>query len=229
MCGRFAFYSSHEAIERLFGVLDAAAVEPRYNIAPTQFVPVVRTDHHGVRRLAMLYWGLIPSWAKDKSIGARMINARAETAREKPSFRTAYRKRRCLVLADGYYEWQQAPGGKQPWFIRLASGGPFGIAGLWESWVEKSGEAPLESCTILTAAAAPALASLHSRMPLTVCPEDYSAWLDPRLDDAEKVDAMLASGAQQAMLAVPVSRRVNDARNEGAELIEPGLQPRAAS
>jgi putative SOS response-associated peptidase YedK len=225
MCGRFAFYSSHEAIARLFGVVDAASVEPRYNIAPTQFVPVVRTDHAAVRRLAMLYWGLIPGWAKEKAIGARMINARVETARDKPAFRAAYRKHRCIVLADGYYEWQQRPDGKQPWFIRTAVGEPFAMAGLWESWLEKPGEPPLESCAILTGEPTAPLAGIHNRMPVVLPPQDYAAWLDPKFDDADKVDALLAQRSHVAMQAVPVSRRVNNARNEGAELITPAGEP----
>lgn len=221
MCGRFAFYSSHEAMARLFGVLDAPNVEPRYNIAPTQFVPVVRTDHAAVLRLAMLYWGLIPFWAKEKAIGARMINARIETLRAKPAFRAAYRKRRCLVLADGYYEWQPREGGKQPWFIRAASGEPFGMAGLWESWVEKPGEPPLESCVIVTGELTDAHGAIHNRTPVIVPPAQYAAWLDPKIDDADQVDALLASASRPAMRAVSVSRRVNNARNEGADLITP--------
>lgn len=221
MCGRFAFYSSHEAIARLFGVHGPAAIEPRYNIAPTQFVPAVRADGEGVRRLAMLYWGLIPGWAKERSIGARMINARAETLAEKPSFRSAFRRRRCLVLADGYYEWQARPGGKQPWFIRAASGEPFAFAGLWERWVEREGEPPLESCAIVTTAASAELAPLHHRMPVVLPPEAYEIWLDPRLEDTTKLAPLLAGTPAVAMRAEPVGRRVNDVRNDGPELIVP--------
>src|SRR5512140_2561947 len=137
MCGRFAFYSPHEAVVRLFGVAaDAPGIEPRYNIAPTTYVPAVRVlaDDPQTRRLGLLYWGLVPSWAKDRSMGARMNNARAETLREKPSFRNAYQKRRCLVLADGYYEWQRSAASKQPYYIQLASFEPFAMAGLWEAW-----------------------------------------------------------------------------------------------
>jgi putative SOS response-associated peptidase YedK len=126
MCGRFAFYSAHESIVRLFGVADVPEVEPHWNIAPTQFVATVREQARGDRRLTMLYWGLVPYWAQGRTIGARMINARCETLKEKAAFREAYRRRRCLVLADGYYEWQRAAGVKQPWFIHLASGEPFG-------------------------------------------------------------------------------------------------------
>lgn len=227
MCGRFAFFSAHEAVARLFGVPDAPAIEPRWNIAPTQYVPVVRTDNAGVRRLAMLYWGLVPSWAKEKAIGARMINARSETAREKPSFRAAYRKRRCLVLASGYYEWQKLPAGKQPWFITQVGGEPFGMAGLWETWVEKPGEPPLESCTILTSAPSETLARIHDRMPVILGAADHARWLDPRLDDGDAVDALLREHARAHMQASPVSRRVNNARNEGEQLVEPVELPAA--
>jgi putative SOS response-associated peptidase YedK len=220
VCGRFAFYSAHEAVRDLFGVADAPEIAPHWNIAPTRYVPVVRTDASGARRLAMLYWGLVPSWAKEKAIGARMINARAETLADKPSFRTALRRRRCLVLANGYYEWQKREGAKQPYYIRLASEEPFGMAGLWESWVEREGEAPLESCTIVTTAAHPELAPIHDRMPVVMLPEHYGAWLDPSVQDPGLLAPLLVPrpGAQFAM--VPVSRRVNDARNDGPELVE---------
>jgi putative SOS response-associated peptidase YedK len=221
MCGRYAFFAAHEAIARLFGVLDAPPIDARYNIAPTQFVPVVRSDSEGVRRLAMLYWGLLPPWAKEKSLGARMINARAETAREKPAFRAAYRKRRCLVLASGWYEWQRTSGAKQPFFLRQADAEPFGMAGLWESWVERAGEPPLESCTILTGAPDPALAFIHDRMPVIIAPHNYGRWLDRRLEDADVLDAIVAERPSGPLAAQPVSRAVNSARNEGPELIEP--------
>jgi putative SOS response-associated peptidase YedK len=137
MCGRFAFYSPHEAVIRLFGVAAAPEIEPRWNIAPTQFIATVR-EPCGPRELAMLCWGLVPSWAKEKSIGARMINARSETLTEKPSFRNAFRRRRCLILADGYYEWQRSGAVKQPYFIAFGDGQPFGMAGLWERWRARS-------------------------------------------------------------------------------------------
>src|SRR5262245_61034841 len=134
MCGRFAFYSPHESVVRLFGVSESPEVAPHWNIAPTQYVAVVREAPDDSRRLSMLYWGLVPYWAENRSIGARMINARAETLKDKSAFRNAYERRRCLVLADGYYEWIRSGPVKQPYFIRLASGEPFGMAGLWETW-----------------------------------------------------------------------------------------------
>ncbi|MGB8327255.1 MAG: SOS response-associated peptidase [Steroidobacteraceae bacterium] len=221
MCGRYAFFSAHEAVARLFGIQDPAPIEPRWNIAPTQFVPVVRTGSDGARRVALLYWGLIPSWAREKSIGARLINARSETARDKPAFRAAYRKRRCLLLASGYYEWQKTGGAKQPYFIRRVGGDPFGMAGLWESWIERPGEPPLESCTILTGAAQPALAVIHDRSPVIIPPESYARWLDPQLVDADAVDALVGERHADPLQAVAVGRAVNNAKNEGRGLIAP--------
>lgn len=221
MCGRFAFYSPQEAIARLFGLDDAPAVEPRYNIAPTQFIPAIRHDEAAHRRLSLLYWGLVPSWAKEKSIGARMINARGETLREKPSFRNAFKRRRCLVLADGYYEWQQRPSGKQPHFIRLKSAQPFAMAGLWESWREAEGNEPLESCAIVTTAANDALARVHDRMPVILPPSQYDFWLDRKNDDVESLTKLLTPFPGVEMEAVAVSKRVNNARNEGPENIQP--------
>ncbi len=229
MCGRYAFFSAHEAIARLFGVVGAGAIEPRFNIAPTQFVPVVRTDHAGIRRLATLYWGLVPFWAKQRGIGARMINARAETLAEKPAFRAAYRKRRCLVLADGYYEWRASSDGKQPYFVRLTNREPFAMAGLWESWIECEGSEPLESCAIVTSAATPTIASLHDRMPLILPSHAYAAWLDRATSPAD-LDRMLRAAPEASLTYAPVSKRVNTTYNDDADLIEPleaSIQTRA--
>ncbi len=222
MCGRFAFYSPHEAVTRLFGVAGTAQVEPRYNIAPTQYVAVARAGvEDPVRRIAMLYWGLVPSWAREKSIGARMINARGETLREKPSFRSAYRRRRCLVLADGYYEWQRSAGAKQPYFISFADGEPFGMAGLWETWRDPGSAETLESCCIVTTAPAPEVAHVHDRMPVIVGRSDYDEWLDPGNAAVDRLDRLLAPCASAGLRAQAVDRRVNDARNQGSDLVAP--------
>jgi putative SOS response-associated peptidase YedK len=221
MCGRFAFYSPHEAVTRLFGVADAPPIEARYNIAPTQYVAVVRAGDDEGRAVAMLYWGLVPSWAKEKSIGARMINARAETLREKPSFRNAYRRRRCLVLADGYYEWQRSGSVKQPWFMSFADGQPFGMAGLWETWRDPATGEPLESCCLVTTSPAPAVAHVHDRMPVIVPASAHAEWLDPRNGDVERLDHLLVPWAGSGLEARAVGRRVNDARNQGPDLVEP--------
>jgi putative SOS response-associated peptidase YedK len=219
MCGRFAFYSPHEAVIRLFGVAAAPEIEPRWNIAPTQFIATVR-ETGGPREVVMLYWGLVPSWAKEKSIGARMINARSETLGEKPSFRNAFRRRRCLVLADGYYEWQRSGAVKQPYFIAFADGQPFGMAGLWERWRDPATGEPVESCCIVTTSPAPAVAHVHDRMPVIVPPGAYAEWLDPKNEATDRLARLFEPCGQPGLQARPVSRRVNDARNQGAELIE---------
>ncbi|HSQ69825.1 MAG TPA: SOS response-associated peptidase [Steroidobacteraceae bacterium] len=222
MCGRFAFFSPHEAVTRLFGVPDAPAVEPRYNIAPTQFVAAVREAGEPARReLAMLHWGLVPSWAKERSIGARMINARAETLAEKPSFRVAFRRRRCLVLADGYYEWQRSLGRKQPFLIRQASSEPFGMAALWERWTDRASGEELESCAIVTTAAAASVAHIHDRMPVILPPASHATWLDTRNQAVEVLEPLLQPCDPALLRCHPVSSRVNNARNQGADLIEP--------
>jgi len=227
MCGRFAFYSPHQAVIRLFGVSAAAEIEPRYNIAPTQFIATVR-EAGGPREVAMLYWGLVPSWAKEKSIGARMINARSETLAEKPSFRSAFRRRRCLVLADGYYEWQRSAATKQPYFIAFEDGQPFGMAGLWERWRDPATGEPLESCCIVTTAPSPAVAHVHDRMPVIVPPEAYAEWLDPRNEAVDRLARLFEACPRPGLGARPVSTRVNNARNQGPELIEPlGTAPQA--
>ena len=219
MCGRFAFYSPHEAIVRLFGVAAAPEIEPRWNIAPTQFIATVRAAG-GPREVAMLYWGLVPSWAKEKAIGARMINARSETLTEKPSFRNAFRRRRCLILADGYYEWQRSAAVKQPYFIALDDGEPFGMAGLWERWRDPLTGEPLESCCIVTTSPSPTVAHVHDRMPVIVPPDAYAEWLDPKNEATERLARLFEPCPRPDLRARPVSRRVNDARNQGHDLIE---------
>lgn len=229
MCGRFAFYSPHEAVVRLFGLSDdTPAVEPRYNVAPATFVPAVRAlpgddppDIAATRRLAMLYWGLVPVWAREKSMGARMTNARAETLKEKPAFRAAYRRRRALVPADGYYEWKQlGPRDKQPYFIRPVSGGPFALAALWETWRDPATADVLESCALITTAPPRSIAWIHDRMPVIVPPAAYAEWLDPQNHDVERLDRLLGPEGAGPMTAYPVSRMVSNARNQGPHLIE---------
>ena len=215
MCGRFAFYSPTEAAAALFGVTVAIDLTPRYNIAPTQDIAAVRIGEDGDREFALFRWGLIPFWAKDPSIGNRMINARAETVAEKPAYRAAYRKRRCIVLADGFYEWRKEGGAKTPYLIGLASGEPFGLAGLWENWTDKETGEHVQSATLITTSANEFMKDLHHRMPVVLQPERADIWLagDDRLIETASEDT-------PALKAFPVDRRVNNARNEGAELIE---------
>ncbi len=215
MCGRFAFYSPAEATAALFGVSDVPELKPRFNIAPTQSIAAVRLDSEESRELALLRWGLVPFWAKDPSIGNRMINARAETVAEKPSFRAAYRKRRCLILADGFYEWHKEADGKTPYFISLAAGEPFAFAGLWEDWHAKDSDDSLQSTAIITTAANDFMSQLHHRMPVVLQQNSADRWLAG--DDEVLAEAGESSPAFRAW---PVDRRVNNARNEGEELVE---------
>ena len=221
MCGRYAFFSPAEAMRRAFAVEDVPPLEARYNIAPTQPVPVVRQLQPGARSVALLHWGLVPAWARDRSIGNRMINARAETLGERPAYRRAFQKRRCLVAADGWYEWQATAGGKQPWFIRARNGGPLGFAGLWESWREPESGDPFESCTIVTTDAPTPIAQIHRRMPAVLPPQAYDAWLNPAGEDAEALSALLGPCDPALLEAWPVSREVNDPGNQGPALVEP--------
>ena len=220
MCGRFTLRTPAQEIAALFQVDQVVDLPLRFNIAPTQSVAVVRCQENTTaRELAMLHWGLIPAWAKDAKIGNRMINARSETAATKPSFRSAFRRRRCLIPADGFYEWQQTPDGKQPFYIRLSNDQPFGFAGLWERW--DRGDEPIQSCTILTTEANEKLRPLHDRMPVIVKPEDYARWLDPQCQRAEELMPLLCPYADDALVALPVSRVVNSPRNDRPECIQP--------
>ncbi len=216
MCGRFAFYSPTEAAAALFGVSGSMPVEPRYNIAPTQFVAAIRDGEDNERELVMLRWGLVPSWAKDPSIGNRMINARAETVAEKPSFRAAYSRRRCIVLADGFFEWRRAGDAKTPYFISLASGEPFALGGLWESWHDPESGDAIQSTALITTEANDYMRTLHHRMPMILEADAANDWLG---GDRNMLEA--AAENSPPLRAWPVDRRVNNARNQGEELIEP--------
>lgn len=215
MCGRFAFYSPSEATAALFGATGRIDIRPRYNIAPTQDIAAIRNiEDHG-RELTTLRWGLVPFWAKDPSIGNRMINARAETVAEKPAYRAAYRRRRCLVLADGFYEWKREGSAKTPYLISLASGAPFALAGLWEHWHAKDSDETIDSATLITTDANDFMAQLHDRMPVVLEPATADRWLAGDDDLIEYV-----TSHSPRLRAWPVDRRVNNARNEGEELIE---------
>lgn len=216
MCGRFAFYSPAEATAALFGAGNVEPIESRYNIAPTQEIAAIRHDADGKSELASLRWGLVPFWAKEASIGNRMINARAETVAEKPSFRNAYRKRRSLILADGFYEWHREGDVKTPWYISQASNEAFAFAGLWEDWTDKETGESLQTTAIVTTAADNFMSRLHSRMPVLLTPETAERWL---AGDMQILDE--ASAIYPVMQAWPVEGKVNNARNQGAGLLEP--------
>lgn len=221
MCGRYTQTKSGEAIARTFALSTTPEPQPRYNIAPTQPVSaIVQTKED--REYRVFQWGLVPSWSKDPKIGSRMINARSETVAEKPSFRAAFKRRRCLVLADGFYEWQRTgSGGKQqPYYIQVEDQEIFGFAGLWETWESGDGSY-LESCTILTTEPNGLMETIHNRMPVIVHPEDFDFWLDPDLQDGRHVQHLLRPYEDEAMDAYAVSTVVNNPRNESPECVEP--------
>jgi putative SOS response-associated peptidase YedK len=217
MCGRFTLRTSPQAVAKAFGLADLPLFEPRYNIAPTQNVAAIQLQD-GHRQLSLLHWGLIPSWADDPSIGNRMINARAEGVADKPSFRSAFKKSRCLVVADGFYEWKKAGKGKQPYYITLKNEMPFAFAGLAEHW--HRGDQAIDSCTIITTGPNELMADIHDRMPVILPPEDYDFWLDPEFQGKDKLLSMLRSYSADEMTAYPVSTIVNSPRNEKPECVE---------
>lgn len=220
MCGRFFMTLEAEDLEAAFPDFKPPAEwRPRYNIAPTQPVPVVIND--GQQRITFLQWGLVPAWAKDPAMGNRLINARAETLAEKPSFRAAYRQRRCLILADGFYEWRVEPGqrGKTPLAIRLRSGAPFAFAGLWEVW--HPDDTPLLTCTLITTEPNALLAPIHNRMPVILPRSAYAGWLDPAERAPHDLQSLLTPYPAEEMIAYPVSTRVNDPANEDPACIAP--------
>lgn len=225
MCGRFTLIADPDVIQMTFA-LEAlpAGLAPRYNIAPTQ--PVLALTNEETRRASLLHWGLIPSWAKDPSVGSRMINARSETLAEKPSFRNAFRRRRCLIFADGFYEWQASGKAKRPMYIRLDDGKPFALAGLWEAWqVPESGDW-LRSCTIVTTDANPFMAALHTRMPVILDREAQDLWLTPGEVPAEALLPLLRPYERsEAMSAYEVSRLVNSPHNDAPGCIAPVEAP----
>jgi putative SOS response-associated peptidase YedK len=215
MCGRFTLIVDGERLAALWGWTTRLPIHPRFNIAPTQDILAVRLVD-GVPAPVMLRWGLVPHWAKDPSVGTKMINARAETLLERPSFREAFQRRRCLIVADGFYEWQQAPG-KQPFRIHPADGGMLTFAGLWERWTGTSGET-VESCTIVTTTANAALAGIHHRMPVIIAERDRARWLDVSVPVGEVAD-LLRPAPDDLLATTPVSRHVNSAANEGPECL----------
>lgn len=221
MCGRFTLTVDTEQLQEAFPWVDVSAgVQPRYNIAPTQ--PVAVVANNGNHKLEYFHWGLIPSWAKDPEIGNRMINARADTLAEKPSFKNAFRRRRCLVLANGFYEWQAIPGqkAKLPMYIRMKGGEPFAFAGLWEVWNSPDGSV-IPSCTIITTEPNNMMREIHNRMPV-ILPEDaYPIWLDPEERKPEELSPLLQPYPEIAMTAYPVSRAVNSPANDTEACIAP--------
>ena len=220
MCGRFALYSDPFTLARRFEAYAPPELSPRYNAAPSQNIPIVR-DEGEKRRFALARWGLIPHWAKDIKIGYSTINARAETVASKPAFRNAFRHRRCLIPADGFYEWQVIPGSKikQPWLIVLGDKEPMAFAGLWERWRSPEGE-ELESCSIIVTKANEIMRPIHDRMPVILAPCDWDAWLEPEAKDAGGLQGLLKPYSAEDMAAWPVTTKVNSPRNDSLECME---------
>ncbi|MEK7475267.1 MAG: SOS response-associated peptidase [Candidatus Coatesbacteria bacterium] len=239
MCGRYTFNPLQGMTPdqlRLFGGHESksvggdgmklfAGLERTWNVAPTRKVPVVRVHPTtGTRELVPMLWGLVPSWAKDLTIGSKLINARGETVAEKPAFRAAFRKRRCLMLTTGFYEWQNAgTKASRPWFIRVKDQEVFAFAGIWESWENKARPEldVIETCAIITIEANETMQQVHHRMPVILSPDDYEAWLDPARHDPTELLAFVKPCPAEWLTLHPVSTKVNNPRNDGADLIEP--------
>ena len=221
MCGRFALTVDPADLQENFPEFSfPPAYAPRYNIAPTQ--PILALPNDGTSEATFFVWGLIPSWAKDPSIGSRLINARAETLGEKPAFRSAFRNRRCLIFADGFFEWQAQPGSKSkiPHFIRLKTGEPFAFAGLWEHWSAPDGS-EVKSATIVTTSPNELMAKLHNRMPVILDHDAYTQWLDPTPRPAAELQNWLTPFPAERMAAYPVSTLVNRPENDRPEIVQP--------
>lgn len=225
MCGRYTNRLSWREMVELYRITEGVAPrndwQARYNIAPTQHAPVVRIHPEtGGRELALFRWSLVPAWSAGPDSRFSMINARAETVREKPAYRSAFKQRRCLVPASGFYEWQTGEDGKQPYHIGLESGEPFAFAGLWEHWQPKDDREPIDSFTIIVTEANVKLQPIHDRMPVILAPEDHEAWLT---GDPDTAAAMLRPFPAEAMTAYPISRRVNKPENDDPGVIEPAM------
>ena len=220
MCGRFSQTATPEIIAEQFQVQESPLFQPRYNIAPSQHIAAIRIETDTTtRNLVMLRWGLIPSWAKDPKIGNQCINAKAETVAEKPSFRSALKKRRCLVVATGFYEWQMRGPVKQPMWIGLRSKRPFAFAALWEHWKPTEGES-LETCTIITTEPNELMQPIHNRMPVILAPSSYDQWLDPTFQQAEPLKALLRPYPSEELMAYSVSTLVNNPRHDAPQCLE---------
>jgi putative SOS response-associated peptidase YedK len=218
MCGRFSNRTSAEKIKKEFKVEEVPPIEARYNIAPTQKILGI-SQESGEREAKTFKWGLVPSWAKDESMGTRLINARSETVTEKPAFREAFKRRRLIIPADGYYEWQKTGGRKQPYYFTMREERPFGFAGLWESWKSPEGEV-LETCAILTTVANEKARDIHDRMPVILHLEDYDLCLDEDVRKLELLKELFRPYPSEEMITYPVSTLVNNIRVDRAELIE---------
>jgi putative SOS response-associated peptidase YedK len=222
MCGRFTQAQIAELDREVFRLLELPVLEPRYNIAPTQDVAVIRQRPSGERVMHFLRWGLIPSWASDPAIGNRMINARAETVHSKRAFEKPFRRQRCLIPADGFYEWKKTAEGKQPFYIHRRDGKPFAFAGLWDRWRDSS-HGDVDSFTIITTTPNALLAPIHDRMPAILPSHSFDAWLDGTNRDPERLGALLGPYPEEELATYSVSRYVNKPSNEGPECVSPAI------
>jgi putative SOS response-associated peptidase YedK len=221
MCGRYRLTRKKEILAEHFGIEPPDNWQPRYNLAPAQDVPVIRQDRHEPKRFAStMRWGLIPFWSKDPKDGFKMINARSEGIADKPAFKEALRKRRCLIPADGFYEWQKSGGKKRPFCFTLADETPFAFAGLWERWKDPEGKL-IETCSIITTTPNKLTEDVHDRMPVILHPDDYDLWLDPGFHNVEALQAMLRPYEADHMKRYEVSSRVNAVQNDDPEVIAP--------
>lgn len=219
MCGRFARTSPVEVFAKLFDAAGVDDLSPSYNVAPTQSLLAARNAAEGARKLAMLHWGLIPFWSKGPDPKYSMINARTDSVASKPAYREPFKRRRCLIAADGFYEWKRLGNGKQPYFIRLRGGQPFAFAGLWDHW-EIEGQEPIDSCTIITCDANQLVGEIHDRMPVILPPKLYNEWLDATAKPA-RLQALLKPYPDTLMETWAVGADVNSPRNDSAELLMP--------
>jgi putative SOS response-associated peptidase YedK len=219
MCGRYMIITVPEAMRRLFRYLEQPNFPPRYNVAPTQPIPIVRLME-GERHFALVRWGLIPPWVKDPRAFSLLINARGESVNDKPAFRYAMKRRRCLVPADGFYEWRVEGGRKRPYAVRPRHGGPIAFAGLWETWIGPNGE-EMETAAIVTTTASRDIAAIHDRMPVVVPPEAFDLWLDCANHDELMASTLIAPAPEGFFDAYEISTAVNAAANDGPMLIEP--------
>jgi putative SOS response-associated peptidase YedK len=213
MCGRFSLGASAATLMGHFNVQESLSWTGRYNLAPSQEVLTIIQPPGAARQVRRMRWGLIPAWAKDPAIGNRLINARAETVATKPAFRVPLRERRCLILTDGFYEWEALGRRKQPWFIRMRNGRLFALAGLWDRWADAEGR-DLESCTIITTSSNDLIRRFHHRMPVILSPSDYDLWLDVQVRDVDRLLALLVPYPPEEMTAFPVSLLVNNPAND---------------
>jgi len=213
MCGRFSVGLSATTLANHFNVQESVGWRERYNLTPSGEVLTIVRPAGGPRALRRMRWGLIPSWAKDPGIGSQLINARAETVATKPAFRAAFRERRCLILTDGFYEWQSHGGRKRPWCIRMRDGRPFAFAGLWERWTDPEGRA-IESCTIITTTPNDLIRRFHHRMPVILAPQAYDLWLDVGIREVDRLLPLLVPYPPDEMIAYPVSPLVNNPAND---------------